>query len=349
MGRLGRAAARFGGLCTIATVVGMTLAVGCRPDADNSNANASPSLGKREPFTSLTLTKQPRAQATIGQIDQPSVVLPHQDRFVLLVPGSVPRNVIRYSLATDARTYTLATKLTSRHLEKGAFTAAADLPVMREGFAITVTGGSPRLAVRALPSEVVGTATPETTDYLALWDREIANRRLGVELDPRGALGPVAFADDAASSSSKVAIEEVTQRLLGLVIPLPAPAIGVGAKWQVVTLLHHGPFTIKQTAVYTLESRTDKKCVIAVVIRREAHDQAIDDPRVRDGATTSLVALFRLIAGTVTLDLTRPLPAAAELSLESRLHVRMTSADGAPSEDVTEDIGSLRLETAGRE
>src|SRR5690606_33184804 len=121
---------------------------------------------------------------------------------------------------------------------------------------LAIVGGSGgTLRARPLPGEVGGTPTPEATQYLAGW-RSVEGRRVAIEVDPRGQLGQLVFADDPTGARSQEGKDELAQRLLVMLVPLPDEPVGVGASWRAVTMLRQRPAIVKQTATYTLLERT---------------------------------------------------------------------------------------------
>jgi hypothetical protein len=276
-------------------------------------------------------------------LDAPAIKLPFEESARLLDAGKGARAPLRYQLAAGTRSYLTDTALATRRLD-GAAAAPHQLPTIRDGLAITVDAGQPgRLAIRALPGELRDGKDAEGDAYLATWKRLLEGRRLTLALDPRGALGAIAFGDDPADTRSEPARGELRQRLYATVVPLPLEPVGVGAHWQVVTVLRQGPLVVKQTADYTLTARTAARWTIQAHILRVGEEQQVDDPSLPAGATAELLALFRLLEGTLEVEPTAPLPVAGVLTIESRLHVRLTLPGQPPAEQVLEDLGKATL------
>jgi hypothetical protein len=284
---------------------------------------------------------------TVRTMKAPPIALPKQESFRLLDRGKGARRTLRYQLAPGVIELRNETRLSSRQLDaKGVFGDAVAMPPIRDGFAITVSRDQPGiLAIRVLEGEIAGTATPAAQQYVAAWKARLENRRVSVAVDPRGQLGTITFNDDPANQRSATAKDELAQRLLALLVPLPAEPVGSGAKWQVTTILRQGPAYVKQTADYTLGARVDGRWKIHVRILRVAEQQLVADPNLPPGTTAELLAMFRLFEGDVIVDLARPVIERGTLSVESRLHAKLTPRGQPAIEQFLEDLGTVTFST----
>jgi hypothetical protein len=278
-------------------------------------------------------------------LEEPKIDLPHEESFRLLEPGSGDKAALRYALAAGTVEFTARAHLSSRHLDRGAFTAKIALPAIRDGFAVTVSERPGAIVLRALPGEAEA-ASDDAAAYLAPWKTLLQDRRVTLAFAPRGQLSAITFNDDPGNARGEQARDELAQRLLSLVVPLPAEPVGTGARWRVVTILRQGPAYAKQTAVYTLVERGAARWKIHVELRRVAEEQRIADPALPRGVTADLQAMFRAIDGDVEVDPRLPLIAQGSLTVESRLHVKLTKPDQTQNqtfEQVFEDTGRVEL------
>jgi hypothetical protein len=273
-------------------------------------------------------------------LDEPRRELPRRESFQLLDPGKGARSPLRYALAAGTASVIVQTTLSSRHLERDAFTRPTTLPAIRDGFAITVAADRPHeLALRGLTGEAAA-ETPETRAYLAPWQALLQNRRITVNVDERGAFSAVAFDDDPTGARSARGRDELVQRLLALIVPLPDEPVGVGASWRVVTILRQGPAYAKQTATYTLRAQGPAGWKLHARLQRVGEEQRIADPSLPAGTTADLVALFRALEGDIDVDPVHPLIISGSLAVESRLHVRLQPPGRAATEQIFEDTGT---------
>lgn len=273
----------------------------------------------------------------------PKIDLPRLESFQLLDAGQGTRTVLRYQLAAGTSSFLAETTLSSRHLEHGAFSPPVKLPAIRDGFAITVSADQPgRLALRALPGEAQA-ASPDADAYLASWRKQLENRRMTVTLDARGQVATVGFNDDPTGTRSAQARDDLIQRLLSTIVPLPVEPVGAGARWRVVTILKQGPAFAKQTATYTLAA-PGTAWKVHVKLQRVAEEQRLEDPALPAGTTADLLAMFRAFEGDVEVDPAHAMITRGTLTIESRLHVKLTAAgQPAAQEQLFEDTGSVAL------
>lgn len=267
-------------------------------------------------------------------LSAPAIMLPKLDSFTLMERGRAPTSVLRYAIAGDAIAL-VETKLSSRHAEGGAWSAWIELAV-RDGFAIK--NGT----LRPLVAEVI-VPSPDAEAYLQRW-KTVQDRPLTAAIDERGQLGAVVFADDPGNVRSTVERDDITQRLLGTLIPVPAEPVGVGAQWRVVTILRQRPAVVKQTATYTLIAHTDTRWTIAVDVQRIGEQQIVDEPELPKGTAVDLLALVRHYAGSVEIDPRRSFPVAGTLAFEAHMHLRIGHLPGPTyTEQLFEDKGTLQL------
>lgn len=273
--------------------------------------------------------------------DEPKIDLPRQEAFTLVDPGKGERAVLRYALAPGTVAFLAQTTLQTRRLNQGAFTNPVKLPAIRDGFAITVAAERPgRLALLPLPAEAA-TQSLDADSYLMPWRSLLENRRITVAVDDRGAFSSIVFNDDPSNARSAQARDELVQRLLTLIVPVPVEPVAAGASWRVVTILRQGPIYAKQTATYTLTSRTATGWKLHAKLQRVGEEQRITDPSMPSATTVDLVALFRVLEGDVEVDPRQPLIAGGSLTIESRLHVKLQSpGQSVAQEQIFEDTGS---------
>jgi hypothetical protein len=272
-------------------------------------------------------------------MDEPKIDLPKQESFTLLDAGKPPRTALRYPLAATSFALHANTTLSSRHLATGTFTPPVELPAIRDGFAVTIAA-SPhgQVTLRGLPGEAAAPSA-EADDYLATWRTLLQDRTIAATIDARGTL----TVPTATGSADARARDELVQRLLQAIVPLPAEPIGDGASWRVVTILRQRPGVAKQTATYTLTAHTATGWKLHVKLQRVGEEQAISDPSLPPGVAAELLAMFRLLEGDVEVDPRRPLIRAGSLTVESRLHVKLQATGQAATEQMFEDTGTVVL------
>jgi hypothetical protein len=269
----------------------------------------------------------------------PPVPMPQQASFQLLAPGAAPRARLRYRYAEGTHRVIAEARIRSRRLGSGGWSEAVQVPPFEEGFEIAINApreSSATLLVRGLP------ATVDAGDAGARWKVLIENKRGQVAIDDRGQLGDIALAEDPTGERSRAALDEIAQRWLTALVPLPAEPVGKGARWKVVTLLRAGDAVVKQTVEYTLVEKRKDAWVIDVLNKRVAEQQTMMPAGLPKGTLAELIALFRQVQGRVTVKPDLPWPD-GELSVELRVHGRLAIPGKPVDEHVTEDIGTIAL------
>lgn len=264
---------------------------------------------------------------------EPAPALPARLSFALESAGRPPRSTLRYALAPTTWRYQVRAKLRARTLAPTS-PPPLDVPAITERF--TMQPDRDALVWRGLPVQIEGEAA---APYVARWRALLEGRRASLVMDARGALGTVSFPDEDATLVHQ---DELAQRLLGYLVPLPEAAVGPGARWTVTTSLRQGSAVVEQTARYRLISRTGQSLRLAVDVRRVGDGQQLAAADLPAGATLELVAMFRAITGEVAVRLDAPLPV-GRLDLEARRHQRLRLADGGANDTITEDLGALEL------
>jgi len=274
----------------------------------------------------------------------PVIALPKQEVFELLEPGqATDRAPLVYTLVDGTTEHRFTTTLSSRQQTDAAW-SAPDKIAITDGFAVTIAKGSP-VALRALPADTGQPSTDVSVAYVKKWHEEVEGRRITAKLDARGAFTDLTFIDDP-TATKKGPLEDVTQRLLVALVPVPIEPVGIGAKWRVITILKHHPALVKQTATYELVARTPTGWKIAVELRRVAEEQLVKDPSLPTGMAVQLIALLRRYTGTLEIDPTKALPIGGKLAVESRMHLRVGRIGTKFSEQILEDTGAISVTTA---
>jgi hypothetical protein len=278
---------------------------------------------------------------------EPAVALPRQESVQLLSSGKGARVALRYTLAAGTTAMMASSALRSRHLDRGAFTRPAALPPIRDGFEIAIAAPrAGRFTLRPVIGQVAA-PSPDADAYLAPWRTLLQGRPITLELDDRGAIASLRFDDDPSGATSAQARDELVQRLVSLIVPLPAEPVGTGASWRAITLLRQGPAVARQTAIYTLIARGPARWKLHVKLQRVGRRQQIVDPALPQGTSAELIGLFRALEGDVEIDPALPLIAGGALTVESRLHARLQlpAPAGRPRpaivEQMFEDTGKV--------
>ncbi|MGE0869912.1 MAG: hypothetical protein AB7P03_15205 [Kofleriaceae bacterium] len=314
-------------------LVAIAVVAGCGSDDARQLPRTSPS--DAAPAT------PPTVPLAVHRFEEPKLKLPSLVSLVLLEPGQTPHAPLRYALVPGDSLQRSRTVLSSRRLANGAWGPLETLPPIEHTLTATVSAADQPIVVRSQPAKIIGTATPEATQYLEAL-KPFEGRDLTAPFDARGMLGDLSFVDDPGKARSQAAIDEVTQRMLAVMVPAPAESVGIGAKWRVVTILRQRPAVVKQTATYTLLARSKASWKIGVDISRVGEPQTLIDPAIPRDTLVELVALRRSFKGTLDVNPTRPF-ATGKLDVTSSLHIHITRKDQGRSEEIVEDTSRATL------
>jgi hypothetical protein len=288
---------------------------------------------------------RPRPIEDAPEPPEPTIALPFRESLTVQSTGDEPRQRRRYAPASSTRLYTVSATLLARAITGDAAPAApVKVPPFHETFALEASATSPLLQWRGDPIQVDGDATA-AAPYVMRWKTLLAGRRARFSLDAQALPAELTFAEDPLRERSRPESDELSQRLLGWIVPLPEEPLGVGARWTAVVVLRQGLGVVKQTARYHLVEATAERLVLEVDLRRVAEEQRVQAPELPPGTSLELLALFRSVTGRLELSLQAPLPIAAELTIEARSHQRLTRADASSVEAISEDTGTLTLKS----
>jgi hypothetical protein len=286
--------------------------------------------------------------------DQPAATMPQLVRATLLEAGQAPRAIRRYhTIVAAERELSVVVRVTTHTYRHGAWIGPTVLPPIRDGFGVSLsptTDDQFAVVLRGLPGTVEGgdgVAHDDAESYLSRWRALLERRRISVAVDPRGQLGAISFLDDLDQrrTDRTDATDALVERWLGLAVPLPEAAIGVGARWRVVTLLRTGGAFLKQTATYHLAAIAGDQLTVDVELVRVGERQLIAIPGMPADATAELIALLRTVHGEVTLGANSPLPIAGQLQSTLGTHAQFGTSQTAPVDEVSDDQATISIDS----
>jgi hypothetical protein len=119
---------------------------------------------------------------------------------------------------------------------------------------------------------------------------------------------------------------QLTDQLRNLTVPLPEPAVGVGARWRVTTELTLNGIKARQVYEYTLRKRDGPRLELDVRGTQTARPQPVETGQ-QSGVNLRVTKFKTTFRGAVTLDLTRMLVASSRVTGDSNQTFRVDAGD----------------------
>ena len=130
-------------------------------------------------------------------------------------------------------------------------------------------------------------------------------------------------------------MDSLQQQMSKLSTPLPIEPVGVGASWKVEMPLKTPILTIGQTATNTLTGINGDQITLKAKITQFALPQQMKPPGLPAGAKVMLTSLNSTGSGSVTIDLTNPIPSA---TVEIRSRFKQTISMSGRNTDMSMDL-----------
>lgn len=131
---------------------------------------------------------------------------------------------------------------------------------------------------------------------------------------------------------------QMTHSFESMVAPLPTDAVGVGAKWEVVSRIASSGADLLQWATYELTSREGSMISMDLSVRQLAADSAIAAPGMPPGMTASLQSFHSEGRGKSKLDLGSPAPVGGQVAVQSTMKIAVQGGAGAAQQPGMESM-----------
>jgi len=130
-------------------------------------------------------------------------------------------------------------------------------------------------------------------------------------------------------ANSQQTLGQMTQSFESMVAPLPDEAVGVGAKWEVISRVSSSGADLLQWATYELTAREGTAMTIGLSVHQLAADSAISAPGMPAGMKASLRRMHSEGRGQTKLDLTSPAPLGGGLDVQSVMEIAVDPGGAA--------------------
>ena len=131
-----------------------------------------------------------------------------------------------------------------------------------------------------------------------------------------GTISSVNFtAPTAASDQTRALTEQFLTAMVGLPVVFPTELVGVGGSWTVESRIT-GQTPLLQTITYTVTGMAGDKVDLKTSVEQRPTLGSLD---MDDGAKLAVLSSKTVSEGSLTMDLTRPLPTAGSVALTTRI------------------------------
>ncbi|MEG4529107.1 DUF6263 family protein [Microcoleus sp. D2_18a_D3] len=259
----------------------------------------------------------------------------------LLNPGVEPRQELRLKPAIDVKETTVMTvKMDMEISASGRSSPAAKIPVSVMTFETKVTkidpNGDIHYEFAYTNSDIVGDTgnmPPAVRDAMRSALKSMVGMKGSFIMDNRGFnKGGNFILPEKADNNLKQMVGQMSKSLEQLASPLPAEAVGKGAKWRVSSSSDFG-MNVNNIATYELASWQDGVASLNVSIEQQAKPQNITSPQLPPGTTLTLKSFASQGRGAATRRLDRLMPFRSTESVSS--NSEMSAKNAGSSQELT--------------
>ena len=260
----------------------------------------------------------------------------------LLNPGVEPRQQLRLKPAIDVKQTTVMTvKMDMEISALGRSSPAAKIPVSVMAFETKVTKIDPNGDIHyefaytnADIAGDTGNMPPAVRDAMRSALKSMVGVKGSFIMDNRGFhKGGNFILPQGADNNLKQMVEQMSKSIEQLTSPLPAEAVGKGAKWRVSSSSDFSGMNMNVISTYELASWQDGVASLNVSIEQQANPQNLTSPQLPPGTTVTLKSFASQGRGATTMRLDRLMPFRSTGSVSS--NSEMSAKTAGSSEELT--------------
>ncbi|MEG5015783.1 MULTISPECIES: DUF6263 family protein [unclassified Microcoleus] len=260
----------------------------------------------------------------------------------LLNPGVEPRQQLRLKPAIDVKETTVMTlKMDMKISALGRSSPAAKSPVSVMTFETKVTkidpNGDIHYEFAYTNADIIGdtgNTPPAALDAMRSALKSMVGMKGSFIMDNRGFnKGGNFILPEGADNNLKQMVRQTSKSLEQLASPLPAEAVGKGAKWRVSSSSDFSGINMNVISTYELASWQDGVASLNVSIEQQANPQNITSPQLPPGTTLTLKSFTSEGGGAITMRLDRLNPFRSTASVSS--NSEMSAKNAGSSEELT--------------
>ena len=261
----------------------------------------------------------------------------------LLNPGVEPRQQLRLKPAIDLKETTVMTLKMDMEISAAGRSSPAKSPVSVMTFETKVTKIDPNgdIHYESAYTNVDITGDTENTppavrDAMRSTLKSMVGMKGSFIMDNRGFnKGSNFILPEGADNNLKQMVRQMSKSLEQVASPLPAEAVGKGAKWRVSSSSDFSGLNVNDIATYELASWQDGVASLNVIIEQQANPQNITSPQLPPGTILTLKSFTSQGRGKVTARLDRLNPFLSTVSVSSNSEMSAKTAGSSQESPIT--------------
>ena len=262
----------------------------------------------------------------------------------LLNPGVEPRQQLRLKPAIDVKETTVMTvKMDMEISASGRSSPGAKIPVSVMTFETKVTKIDPNgdIHYESAYTNVditgdPGNTPPAVRDAMRSALKSMVGMKGSFIMDNRGFhKGGNFILPEGADNNLKQMVRQMSKSIEQLTSPLPAEAVGKGAKWRVSSSSDFSGIKVNDISTYELASWQDGVASVNVSVEQQANPQNITSPQLPRGTTLTLKSLASQGRGATTMRLDRLIPVRSTWSVSSNSEMSVKAAGSSQESPIT--------------
>ncbi|HAA30338.1 MAG TPA: hypothetical protein DCE56_24960 [Cyanobacteria bacterium UBA8553] len=269
-----------------------------------------------------------------------------QTKVELLNAGTEPKQELRFKPQVNAKqTVTLTMNMDMTSSVEGRPMPKFQIPASTMKMEAVVTqvdpNGDIHFQFNYTDADVVADATaqPEIINAMRSTLKKMVGLKGTFVSDNRGQVKSGNFVlPEGLDPMTKQLLQQVSNSLTQLSAPVPAEAIGKGAKWRVTSSLNLAGINLSQSSIYELASFQDNVANLNVTLEQQATSQALNLPNLPADATMTLKSLKSQGQGQMNIRLDAAMPMQANISVNSNGEMSVKGANNGKETTVSTQL-----------
>ncbi|MGB5969769.1 MAG: hypothetical protein WBG70_15755 [Spirulinaceae cyanobacterium] len=273
-----------------------------------------------------------KSEAAVESQDSQAVV---NTKVELINPGAEPRQELRFApKVNQEQTVQMNMQMEMSMSLAGQTQPAFKSPQMQMTVEAKVTdvdeNGDIHVDFSYTDADVVADSntSPEMAEAMRNQIKQMVGFKGSMIVDSMGNTKDVNFdLPESVDPNSKQMLEQMLNSLKQLSSPVPAQAVGEGAKWQVDNTLTANGITLDQVSTYEVESLQGDTVTLKTTVQQQADPQKVSPPGLPPNASINLQSLNSQGEGTFTIKLDQILPTSATMAITSDTQMAVKQPD----------------------